>query len=570
MDNSSKDAIEEIEQLIKLGRYFEAHNLAENSCVEYPDELRIQQLCGLSMSKSGAHLQAIDYLAPVYDKDPQNPETAGILGGVYKDQFRSTADSSFALKSRETYFNNYSKTQDTYTGINAATMSLITGKGHFGKEIAKQVVENIPADSADFWALATLGEANLLLGDFASSRVHYAKAAKLGSNQFGLLSSVRGQLLVLEHYINVPDQILDIFRPPAVAAFAGHMIDKSDREFPRFPESITNNIKFAIGNELRIHNIRIGYTSLACGSDILFAQALLELDGELNIILPFDKEDFIETSVAFAGKQWVDWFNEIVNSHNVSFITRQNYDHNDYYFDFLGKVVIGQSILRAALFQATPHLITVSSDADSSKLTGGTHSIQDQWPFKNQHINVNPDLYIPANIPITTGTQENKKEVSSNSAQVKFYVSIVFAGGGDADELSQALSYLKNELMEFPGTRRSKIEGNTIMALYSKASHAIGLGLRLLGTLSKELSSSCRISLDAIPVVPGTLEENFTRVATITNMLLPGVVYGTMRFSASLAAELPSNYEFRHVGVLGEVSDQEIYMIGKKEKTAMN
>jgi len=67
-------------------------------------------------------------------------------------------------------------------------------------------------------------------------------------------------------------------------------------------------------------------------------------------------------------------------------------------------------------------------------------------------------------------------------------------------------------IAEFPGSRRAIIEGSTIMAICSKASHAIGLALRCLGGMSTDLSSFCR---------------------------------------ASLASELPSNYDFKLVGVLG-------------------
>ena len=90
--------IKEIESLIASGRYFEAHTLAINYCEEHPDDLRALQLCGLAMSKSGARTAAINFLEPVLEKNSEDVETAGILGGVYKDHFKKTAVSDFARK----------------------------------------------------------------------------------------------------------------------------------------------------------------------------------------------------------------------------------------------------------------------------------------------------------------------------------------------------------------------------------------------------------------------------------------------------------------------------------------
>ena len=154
--------VEQIENLITSGRYFEAHNMAEEYCTKYPDDLRAQQLCGLAMSKSGARMAAMNYLEPIFEKHNNDPETAGILGGVYKDHYKMTADSSFARKSLDTYLSNFEETKSYYTGINAATMSQILGRGKTARAVATEVIE-IANEDESFWAYATIGEAYLLL-----------------------------------------------------------------------------------------------------------------------------------------------------------------------------------------------------------------------------------------------------------------------------------------------------------------------------------------------------------------------------------------------------------------------
>ena len=52
-------------------------------------------------------------------------------------------------------------------------------------------------------------------------------------------------------------------------------------------------------------DVLIAYGQLACGADILIAEAMLARGGELHVVLPFAEEDFIKTSVAVGGPEWI-------------------------------------------------------------------------------------------------------------------------------------------------------------------------------------------------------------------------------------------------------------------------
>ena len=52
-------------------------------------------------------------------------------------------------------------------------------------------------------------------------------------------------------------------------------------------------------------DVLVGYGQLACGADILIAEALLDRGGELHVVLPFAEEDFIKSSVAVGGAEWI-------------------------------------------------------------------------------------------------------------------------------------------------------------------------------------------------------------------------------------------------------------------------
>ncbi|MBK8292497.1 MAG: hypothetical protein IPK96_17710 [Flammeovirgaceae bacterium] len=95
------NSINSIEDLINHGRYFEARARAE-AAIQQDDSLRLKQLFALAVSKAGNHQLALDSLTAIYTANPGDSETAGILGGIYKDLFKKHQDSKYAILSRDT------------------------------------------------------------------------------------------------------------------------------------------------------------------------------------------------------------------------------------------------------------------------------------------------------------------------------------------------------------------------------------------------------------------------------------------------------------------------------------
>ena len=569
--------VDQIENLIVSGRYFEAHNLAEEYCAKHPDDLRAQQLCGLSMSKSGARKAAMQYLEPVFEKHSKDAETAGILGGVYKEHYKMTADSSYARKSLDTYLSNFEETKSYYTGINAATMSQILGRGKTARAVAQEVIEIAGKDDS-FWAYATIGEAYLLLRDPIKATESYLKAAQMGGGQYGNMGSIYAQLLILEHFINVPEEILVMFAPPKIAVFAGHMIDHN-RSTPRFPEEISEQVKFAISNELRINKIRIGYSSLACGSDILFVESLLELGGEANIYIPFDRDDFIKTSVEFGNGNWLERFEKIEQSQKITYISKSKYEGVDLLFQFLGQIMIGTGVMRASSFHDHPYLLTVASEADKSKKAGGTNALRAIWPYPEYIININPELYInPVNVSqsLTPAAEAVSSEaVKPLNKNIRYFVmaTLVHKEGEKLEEVKEIISEVKSEFIEFPGNKRSGVEEEGIYALYSKANYAMDFALRLLGWAENN-DVEVRIALEAVMMTVGSDPKTVVQeTSSLKSLAFADACYATMQFAASLSAEQPGRYDFHHVGIImvGEIDEgQEIYKIDQRVKTALS
>jgi len=110
------DQILVLQDLVNHGRYLEAREMAlhlrNNS---EADHERVDQLLALSLSKSGSPEDALAQLDLTYRRNPNDPETAGILGGIYKELFKKHLDSKYAVLSRDTYVKNFTVTK-SYAG----------------------------------------------------------------------------------------------------------------------------------------------------------------------------------------------------------------------------------------------------------------------------------------------------------------------------------------------------------------------------------------------------------------------------------------------------------------------
>lgn len=107
------------------------------------------------------------------------------------------------------------------------------------------------------------------------------------------------------------------WQPRQVFLFSGHMIDRPDRPQPRFPADKEPLAAAAISSQLAA--LQAGAQDLAicsgaCGGDILFAESCLQRGLRLEVYLPLAVEEFLETSVNFAGAQWRERFFAVINS----------------------------------------------------------------------------------------------------------------------------------------------------------------------------------------------------------------------------------------------------------------
>jgi tetratricopeptide (TPR) repeat protein len=547
-----------VEELINHGRYLEARErtliLKHDTSI---DTVRVNQLLALSTSKCGSPELALEYLTALYERFPDDPETAGILGGIYKSIFRKQQSTKYALLSRDTYAKNFSQTGNYYTGINAATMSVIAGKAQQGRELATQVISKLETATTE-WEWATLAEAYLLTKNRDKALPAFTKARQLIANDWGKVLSVYNQLWLLDHYMPIPKEVLRIFAPPVVVAFSGHMIDAPGRETPRFPATIEEQVKQSIKAALNTLNASVGYCSLACGADILFAEAMAERGGEVQVVLPFAQADFISISVAFAGTEWVQRFQSLLEKYPTVKLTVENYGGNDDLFVLLGKSIFGSAILRSRSYQQEPFLLTVLSEFDLKRKEGGTRDILQLWPFMQRHTNINPDGLV---------TQLQQQATNNKTGLAIDRIAdrpVLYQAWLDLSKLIVA------ERLAAVKVIKAKLEDQPAVKLFDEQSEAILIGmdseialmdaLRAIWTEIAPLKAEkpLRIALQASPVKIKEVanDNNLISLAAIGRLIPNGSLCATHTM-ASVLALYPKKFQLEQVGSVK--ANEEIY-----------
>ena len=91
-------------------------------------------------------------------------------------------------------------------------------------------------------------------------------------------------------------RLLAPLRPPRVLHYCGHMFGADGADEAR--------IRAAVDAVLDEEEVGFAYGALACGGDIIAAEALLARGVELNVVMPFEEQDFLAQSVRPGGPGW--------------------------------------------------------------------------------------------------------------------------------------------------------------------------------------------------------------------------------------------------------------------------
>lgn len=388
-------------RVLKLGEPLLAYDILTEGLKNEPADVALRQQVALSLARSGAPQRSNAILTQLRAEGHRDEETLAILARTHKDLWTLATMKSERTRqlnlAHKFYYESYKLNRGYYSGINAATLALLSGKEDEARGLAHEVhaaclteLKTLPKNSEyRYWPLATLGEACLILRRFSEAEDWYAQAAKTGRGNYAELSSTRRNArLLLNHLQRDSTSIEQALKIPDIVVFAGHLIDHAERATPRFPAQLEPAVRDAIQKQVKKIAPGFGYASGACGSDILFLEAMLERGGEANVVLPFAKEQFIEDSVAFAGGDWLKRFESVLErATTVTTASSERIEEGSMSFEYANLLLYGLADIRAR--QLETNLVPLAVwDQKPGDGPGGTASAVAHWKNLGQDVQV--------------------------------------------------------------------------------------------------------------------------------------------------------------------------------------
>jgi len=194
-----------------------------SALARFPESVRLRQLRGLLLRRTGQLEQAHYQLSLLLEESQRDTETLGMVAAVWADRWEmhdskgEPDEARDALEQSQTLYAEGFSTipTDTCTGINAASKAAMLGDMEQAKELAGQVLERLKEQaqdrggepSSDYWERATEPEALLLLGDGEQACKLYHEARVAHQGEKGNINSTAKQVRQLLAVLPVEEAV---------------------------------------------------------------------------------------------------------------------------------------------------------------------------------------------------------------------------------------------------------------------------------------------------------------------------------------------------------------------------
>jgi class 3 adenylate cyclase len=367
------------------------------------DDLEYEK--AIALSRLGSVGEAREILLALHQKRPENAAIFSAIGRTFKDlAFAATHPAILASnleKAHSFYLRAFELSGAYYPAINAATVALWQQNRKTACELAEKVKGLCRAvlqkDPEDYWAAATIAEAELILsieeGEVSHAALSYYQRASAIAHHlrhWGDLSSTRRQAKLICELTGWDFSSLQkIFRLPNVIIFSGHMIDSADRPRPRFPSNLVAAVAKEMKERLHRCDAQIGISSAACGSDLLFIEAMLERGAEIHVVLPWRKEEFLRTSVAVNDDDyWTQKFDQLLKEvTSLTYLSQQSAPSGNLGYLYCSDCMNGMALYRAETIgsDVTPVAVWDGKRGDG---LGGTSSFVHFWRSRQRPVEI--------------------------------------------------------------------------------------------------------------------------------------------------------------------------------------
>ncbi|HET9669309.1 MAG TPA: adenylate/guanylate cyclase domain-containing protein [Casimicrobiaceae bacterium] len=589
------DDIERIREYLDRGAPWLACDAFRDARVLRPDDAELLYWGALAHARAGATSVAhalLDRCDLARLSPSLRVEALSLRGRLWKDAFqraRGLDASRLLALARAEYLQAHAIAHDPYPGINAASLAMLAGDRDAAVALARHVARALPRSCDAVWDLATRAEAHLLVGDLDAAARDYIETCARADDQAGVVASMRRQLALLSRALPSAAELLPLLPVSDVVAFAGHLIDAPGRDRPRFPPSLVPAVRTALVARIAALRAPVVFSSAACGADLLFIEAALARRAEVNVVLPFARDDFVRSSVAIAGDEWVSRFDDALErATRIIMATDEKHLGDDVLYANAAQLLEGLSRLRAAQLETSPSMLCVIDLTAPGDATG-TRGSYERWKASGERLDV-VDLaalastFDPGPDPASDSGIRSSGHVSAKGGSDhvrasggRAWKSLMFADVAGFSRVQDAFAPHFHERFLELGARAiahsrappldAKTWGDALFAVFDSAHDAADFALRFLDSARDgdwtetgiAGTAGIRVALHAGPVFSGfdpvMQRDDFfgasvTRAARIEPVTPTGTVYASEAFAAMLASEAHDAFVLEYIGRL--------------------
>jgi hypothetical protein len=556
-------AIAEVERLLEQGDLLLAFDRASEHLRRHPDAEILKHRGVLALARAGATERAARLFREWGLDRSSEGHVLALEARLAKDRALKLGGEERRQALREAaaiYRRIFEAKLDYYPAINWASLAFLAGDRAEARRVAEIVLADPKVVSAgDYWALATRAEAQLLLDRRDIAAADITEAAARPDAGAGTRSSTRRQLrLILAEMGIGADEAAALLAPLAPPSTL-HVMDTA----PGVGGGDYSGRTATREARDRIRTLLAGlppgavFTALQSPGEILFAEAALANEVELNVVLPTPESAEAEWSVAGSG--WARRFRSCCRkARRIVSVAEDSTADESGLSDYAARVAMGLTLLRAQ------HL---DGDAVQVVLDSGAHS-EDQPAIRFWRDSGRRQIKLSLNESIRTVVAAPRAEERSCSALIfgdlpgfsklpEKYLPIfwdqVMGAIGDVLGASKDAVALKNTWGDaihcvIPDVRRA---AEICLAVQRRLQAIDG---RALG---REDAPTMRIGAHYGPVFEGWdpvlahrtyYGRALSRAARIEPITPPGTVYVTEAFAAILLLESRGEFTCTYVG----------------------
>lgn len=616
---------------VSSGQLLTAIEVARDGLARFGSDRLLQQQLALALAQTGALDAARETLGELL-KDPEaakDEETLCLLGRVQKELWRRTADPAAGTEalrqSCKFYGDAFALKESYYPGINLAFTLAALGQLDEARACAKKVEKycrielDQKLEKPDGWLLATLAEALTHQGSTTEAAKYYVLAVEKFAGRWRDQASMRRQAQEIigfyaqqredsrRHWYDlasIKQRVREAlgrseqgtawldrcFEFPSIVVFSGHMIDQNGRNPARFAPEHETAVREAIRAHLKTIKPGFGYSSAACGADIIFCECMLELDAKVNLVLPCPVDTFKRLSVSFAGPEWEKRFHNVLAHATTTMVaspadfgSAENDPSSTIGLVYANRVLTGLAVLQAQALDFELKALAVWDGAPAVR-PGGTGDLVADWSRRE----LTPHVIHPGTAASTTPAAPEPRPIAVIVGEIP--------GGAQpipirheikAMLFAEVINYKKIGerqmpafLREFKGSLAQVIGkiptaapvvadswGKSLFYLFNTLPDAANFALEMRdfivstpwGERGLPADLGVRLVLHAGPVFayhdPVLGRENcvgahVNRAARIEPITAPGQVYATQEFAALCSAEDLAAVSFEFLGRL--------------------